>query len=119
MEMILIVGFLLTVASVFYAFRSTEERGADPLREALDQGALILDVRTVFEFHAGHVDGAVNIPVEDLEDRVGELGAPSRKVVVYCRSGTRSRRAASILRGAGYDVVDAGSMASLRSRIAS
>ncbi|MFT4621471.1 MAG: phage shock protein E [Myxococcota bacterium] len=119
MEMILIVGFLLTAASVFHAFRSAEEDGSDPLREALDGGALVLDVRTVFEFHAGHVDGAVNIPVEDLEARLAELGATSRAIVVYSRTGAMSRSAAVILRQAGYRVVDAGPMSALAGRSAS
>jgi phage shock protein E len=119
MEMILIVGFLLTAASVFYAFRPEEGRAVNPLQQAIDDGALILDVRTVFEFHAGHAADAVNIPVEDLEERLGEISPPGRTVVVYCRSGTRSRRAAALLRQAGFDVVDAGTMASLGSRNAS
>ena len=119
MEMILIVGFLLTAASVFYAFRPEEGRAVNPLQQALDDGALIVDVRTVFEFHAGHVAGAVNIPVEDLAERIDEVGAPGRPVVVYCRSGSRSRQAAALLRQAGFDVVDAGTMASLGNRNAS
>lgn len=119
MEMILIVGFLLTLASVFYAFQQGDERASDPLQEALDAGALILDVRSVFEFHAGHVTGAVNVPLEELDERLGELGPSARTIVVYCRSGARSRQAAQVLERAGFDVLDAGTMAALGSRNAS
>ena len=119
MEMMLIVGFLLTMAAVFYAFQQGDERLSDPLQEALDAGALVLDVRSVFEYHAGHVAGAVNVPLEELEERLGELNPGARQIVVYCRSGARSREAAQVLQRAGFDVIDAGTMAALGSRNAS
>ncbi|HYV45387.1 MAG TPA: rhodanese-like domain-containing protein [Myxococcaceae bacterium] len=68
-------------------------------------GALLLDVRSPEEFKSGHIDGAVNIPVQDLEARLGEVGPRERQVVVYCHSGMRSGRAAQVLRGAGYSGV--------------
>ena len=74
-------------------------------------GALLLDVRTPAEFAQGHLPGALNIPVVELPDRLAELGGPDRDVVVYCRSGMRSARAATVLRRAGYRAVhDLGAM---------
>jgi rhodanese-related sulfurtransferase len=70
--------------------------------EWVAQGALLLDVRTPAEFQQGHLDGARNIPVQELPQRVKELGAPSQKVVVYCAAGGRSATAADILRRAGF-----------------
>lgn len=78
-------------------------------RRRVAQGALLLDVRTPQEFAEGHVNGATNIPVQELPQRVAELGA-ARQVVVYCRSGGRSAAAAQILRRAGHDVLDVGPM---------
>ncbi len=70
------------------------------------KGALLLDVRTREEFAAGHVTGAVNIPVQELDARLKEL--PEKKdqpIVVYCRSGARSAKAAKLLQQAGYTSV--------------
>lgn len=71
-------------------------------------GATLLDVRTRDEFASGHVKGAVNIPVQELGQRLREV--PRGAVVVYCRSGGRSASAASILSANGYDVTDVGPM---------
>lgn len=74
-------------------------------REKVAAGALLLDVRTPGEFASGHIKGALNIPVHELGTRVGELGATSRPVVVYCASGMRSARATSLLRKKGWGEV--------------
>ncbi len=70
-----------------------------------DSSAVILDVRTPEEFfgETGHLEAAVLIPVSELERRIAEL-APwkSRTIVVYCRSGRRSRNAATLLAREGY-----------------
>lgn len=73
--------------------------------------ALLLDVRTTEEFAQGHVDGAVNIPVQNLQTRLEEVGAKDKPVVVYCASGVRSARARRMLMEAGYQkVLDLGGM---------
>jgi phage shock protein E len=80
-------------------------------RKLVAAGATLLDVRTREEFAAGHIDGAVNIPVQELEARLREVGAKDRSVVVYCRSGRRSATAKQILEKAGWKVVrDLGAM---------
>lgn len=73
-------------------------------------GAKLVDVRTPEEFQGGHLEGAVNVPVDELETRLSELGPKENKLVVYCRSGMRSARAAEVLRKAGHEVFDLGSM---------
>lgn len=80
-------------------------------RALVDQGAALVDVRTPQEFAGGHVDGALNIPLQVLPQRLSEVGPKARPVVLYCRSGARSATAAQILRNAGYQqVVDVGPM---------
>jgi phage shock protein E len=76
------------------------------------QGALLLDVRTPGEFSSGHLDGAVNIPVQELESKLASLTAKKdQDVVVYCRSGHRSSQAAEVLKKAGFTKVhDLGSL---------
>lgn len=87
---------------------SEKQQTPSPHRELVRKGALLLDVRTPEEFAENHIPGAINIPVQVLHERVEELGSRERKVVVYCRSGARSARAAGMLRSAGYEVLDIG-----------
>jgi rhodanese-related sulfurtransferase len=67
-------------------------------------GAVLLDVRSAAEFSDAHLPGAVNIPVGELAARVGELKG-ARAVVVYCHSGARAARAASVLEEAGLTAI--------------
>lgn len=65
---------------------------------------LLIDVRTPEEFGTGHIEGAVNIPVESLASRLNEVPS-GQPIVVYCRSGNRSAQASNILAQAGYSTV--------------
>jgi rhodanese-related sulfurtransferase len=66
-------------------------------------GAVLIDVRTGFEFNAGHADGARHIPLESVARRSGELQADAA-VVVICQSGHRSALAARSLAKRGFAV---------------
>ena len=66
-------------------------------------GAILLDVRGPSEFAAGRVPGAVNIPHDQVEARLGELEAGAR-VHVYGKRGGRAQMAAAALSAAGVDV---------------
>ena len=63
---------------------------------------VILDVRTIPEFDSGHLEGAINIPVEELSQRLSELNQKD-ELLVYCKTGNRSTTAVRILRENGYD----------------
>lgn len=63
--------------------------------------ALLLDVRSREEAKAGMLDGAVNIPLDELRDRIGELD-PNKPIVTYCELGLRGYVAARILRQNGF-----------------
>lgn len=69
-------------------------------KQLADAGAQLLDVREAGEFESGHAPGAMHIPYEQLERRLGELPR-DRQIVVYCASGVRSSLAASILERSG------------------
>lgn len=73
-------------------------------KRLVQDGATLVDVRTPPEFALGHLDGAVNVPVQDLAVRHAELD-PARAVVVYCRSGARSAAAAELLSANGFNSV--------------
>lgn len=68
-----------------------------------DGSVILLDVRTEGEYGRGHAEGFVNIPVDELRERVGEL-ENGKTVYVMCQSGLRSYIGARILAGYGYDV---------------
>ncbi len=82
----------------------------DVVLQKIKAGATVVDVRTPGEYQAGAYPGAVNIPVQELDRRVGEL-RKDRPVVVYCASGMRSASAERLLRARGFtDVVNGGGL---------
>ncbi len=78
---------------------------AEKIREALEQGARLVDVRSVAEFSGGHQNGAINIPVSELAGRTRELGSRKKPVVLYCATGSRSSQAVRFLASQGYEQV--------------
>ncbi len=74
-----------------------------------DSNVVLLDVRTVEEFEGegGHLEGAILIPLEDLDTKIEELKQYKEyRVIPYCRSGRRSAIATAILREKGFDAVN-------------
>jgi rhodanese-related sulfurtransferase len=69
-----------------------------------DEDYLIVDVRTKEEYDSGHLEGALLLPVQELEGRLDELPM-DKPIIVYCRSGNRSRTAANILIDNGFTMV--------------
>lgn len=71
------------------------ETDIDGLVAARARGGVVLDVRQPDEYEAGHVPGAVLIPLDELEARIDEV--PDGDLYVICRSGGRSRKALELL----------------------
>lgn len=94
---ILLIGYML------YTRRG--DVSATDARRLVQGGAKLVDVRSPDEFAGGHIEGAVNIPVQELDGRMSELGPKDTTVIVYCRSGARSAHAARMLKSAGYGAV--------------
>ncbi|MDA3880846.1 MAG: FAD-dependent oxidoreductase [Prolixibacteraceae bacterium] len=69
---------------------------------------LVIDVRTAGEFRGGAFPGAVNIPLDELQHRMDELGAKEREITLYCATGARSAYAQRILQQLGFDNVQNG-----------
>lgn len=67
-----------------------------------DGSVTLLDTRTTEEYAEGHIEGFINIPVDELRERMGEI-EKGRSVYVICQSGLRSYIACRILSGYGYD----------------
>jgi len=66
---------------------------------------IMLDVRTAEEYAQGHIKGAILIPVQVLETRLAEV-PKNKQVYVYCHSGTRSARAATMLAKHGFSNIE-------------
>jgi len=77
----------------------------DGVPDPLPAELVVLDVREQHEWDAGHIDGAVHIPLGDLPSRVGELD-PQVQTLVVCHLGGRSARATQWLSAQGHDVVN-------------
>ena len=78
----------------------------DDVPGLLRHNALLLDVRPRTEFEAGHLHGAINIPIEELSRRIDEIPG-DRRIVAYCRGEycLFADEAAELLRSLGFDVV--------------
>lgn len=76
----------------------------EQLIAVMNEGAFLVDVRTPAEFAAGSVRGAVNIPLDKITGRLSAF-KNKKNIVVFCRSGSRSGRAKSILEQNGFKQV--------------
>lgn len=76
----------------------------DKVRELVEEGAFIVDVREEYEYKRGHVKGSVNIPLSTLRKRLSEIPR-DRPVYLHCRTGQRSYNAVMALQNLGYDQV--------------
>lgn len=74
------------------------------LEEALAQGATLVDVRTESEFAGGSIPGAVNVPLDELRERHGELAG--KELIVHCQVGQRGHTAARLLSQLGHTVTN-------------
>lgn len=79
------------------------------LKEVIDEGAFLVDVRSPGEFAQGHVKGSVNIPLDTVQSQLAQF-KDKKNIVVFCRSGNRSGQAKVVLEQNGFsNVVNGGS----------
>jgi phage shock protein E len=88
--------------------KNLSSRELSDMLAATPDGLTLVDVRTPDEYASGHIPGAVNIPVDQIADNPPAADKQAL-IVVYCRSGSRSRAARNALLEKGYtDVVNFG-----------
>jgi phage shock protein E len=105
---------LVVVVILFNRFRSVLSADSEKVKEMIQQGALVVDVRTPAEYQSGHFQGAINIPIDQVEKRLSEFGSKEKPIVVYCASGGRSGSAKSYLQSMGFtDVINAGGLSNM------
>jgi phage shock protein E len=85
--------------------------------ELVKNGAQIIDVRTPGEFKAGHIRGAVNIPLQTISSQLERIKR-DKPVITCCASGMRSASAKSILKSSGFEeVYNGGGWMSLQGKL--
>ena len=98
----LLFWFAYSKGWILANFESIEAKQALVLLES-DDNVTLLDVRTIAEYKEGHLADATLIPVQSLSQNLGMLkGDKGKKIIVYCRSGSRSVSASRILQSHGF-----------------
>jgi len=95
-------GTSIGIFSKLFA-KSYESVNIARAREMLDEGAVLIDVRTSQEWNAGHAPAAFHMPLDNLERHTGRL-SDGTLVVTICKSGMRSAKAARLLAAKGHTV---------------
>jgi rhodanese-related sulfurtransferase len=84
------------------------------LQEVISNGATILDVRTKGEYQSGHLKNSINIPIDNLQQKIVKLNK-NKPIITCCASGARSASARRMLKSNGFELVyNGGSWYSLR-----
>ncbi len=88
----------------------TKEISVKEAKTCIDNGAIVLDVRTKEEYDSGHIKGSINIDIHDVvfDEKISDLGK-EKSYIIYCASGVRSLVAVGKMMDAGF--VDVHSMA--------
>jgi rhodanese-related sulfurtransferase len=111
-KLFLMMGFITLLGSLFGCQAQNakfQSLSVDSFAQFIADTAVVrLDVRTASEYAAGHIEKALNIDVlkSSFKDNALKTLPKDKTIAVYCRSGHRSKRAASILSENGYKVVD-------------
>jgi len=77
-------------------------------------GAIVIDVRTIGEYRAGHIKGATNIAVQVIDKKIERIKKYKKPIICYCRSGQRSKLAANILKKNGIEAYNGGAFPTLK-----
>jgi phage shock protein E len=122
-EIVLAIIIVVFVVALAFAVQFTRNQTAGvsvaQIRDFLRAGGVLLDVRTAGEYEKEHLDGAINIPHDQVEDR--EYDLPVNKlapIVVYSGSGAQASVVEQALRGMGYaTVINGGAYDALKTRL--
>ena len=98
----------LALGSMAFSAEHTKDSEADVKKHLADGTAVLLDVREVSEWDAGHLSKATNVPLSELKAGKGTSGLPKDKILyLHCQSGRRVIPAADLLKTAGFKDVRA------------
>ena len=117
MKKIVCVLILVLTAGLFSACSKVNDEDLKKAHEAVEEGAIIVDVRTPQEYKQKHIDGAINLPIEEIMQGHLKKLPKNKEIVVYCRTGNRSNTGAKILREKGWSVYDVATQADWERKI--
>lgn len=89
-----LVAVIFLMAGLLYSCNQTKKESE--LSTLIKEGAILIDVRNSDEFAEGSVPGAINIPVDLLQDNIEELKT-NKPIIVFCKSGNRAEKAKKML----------------------
>ena len=106
-KFLILLSMLLNIMFIVFVLFITGCNNNNDIKSIIeDKNTIIIDVRTEEEYNERHIDRAINIPVDNIQNIKIEK---NKTIVVYCRSGVRSKKAYDILISMGYtDVHDLG-----------
>ena len=91
---------------LFSMFSKKDEK--NEVKEYLEKGAIVIDVRTQEEWNEGHIEGSKHIVLTVIPLKIDEIKAFKKPIITVCRSGARSGQAAQVLSRNGIDVINGG-----------
>jgi rhodanese-related sulfurtransferase len=103
---------IIAAIIIFFILKKMGQVSAQKAIELVNQGAVVIDVRTPSEFAGGSVKEAVNLPLDSISQKISVV-VPDKEqpIMVFCLSGTRSAMARRVLRSNGYkNVYNLGSL---------
>jgi phage shock protein E len=113
MTMILVGVAVAVAVYIVLSRRRGSGLSKQQIQSLLDDGGIVVDVRTPAEFERGHVEQAINVPLNRLESDLNEIAPKSKPILLYCGSGLRSSTAEARLRSAGFEhAINVGGMSS-------
>ncbi|WP_177760908.1 rhodanese-like domain-containing protein [Flavobacterium sp. I3-2] len=95
----IILGAILLIYISYRTYRFVKLDNG--LSEKIENGAIILDVRTEYEYKTGHIDGSINIPLGTIRERYLELDT-NKTYITTCSHGLRSVKVETLLKEKGY-----------------
>jgi len=90
---------------------------SENIKDFVEKGAVIIDVRTPGEFQGGHIKGSKNIPLNTIGNQIESIKKLNKPVIACCASGMRSAQATSILKSNGIDAMNGGGWSSLENKL--
>jgi phage shock protein E len=88
------------------------------LKNVIDHGAIVIDVRTPAEFQNGHIAASRNIPLDKIKESISLIKSFHKPVILVCHSGIRSETAKQVLAGAGIETYNGGSWVTFEKMLA-
>lgn len=102
----IIVAITLALLLAYMFLRRSGQISAEAAVAHLKSGALLIDVRTPAEYSTGHVNGAINMPLQQLDSLIGsQVKDKDQVILLHCQSGARSGMAKNRLQALGYTQV--------------